>query len=201
MYRAGIYCIECLVDSKKYIGQSIDVFVRLKKHKRILKNNKHPTRHLQSAWNKYGESNFVFYTLEFCELSKMNQKEVDYISKHNSTDDLYGYNLQSGGNNYFKHSEETIALQRKLKSSKRVYGFDSNGELKRVWESIKLCARELSANPCDVRRTISQQQIICKGFILNNEPIFRIRENKRKYNLGNFTNNKILITNTNYVTL
>ena len=37
----GIYCIENLVNKKKYIGQSIDISARFKKHKNLLCNNKH----------------------------------------------------------------------------------------------------------------------------------------------------------------
>ena len=75
---------------------------------------------------------------------------------------------------------------RSIKTGKKVYGFDKQGNLIKEWDSIKMCAKELKANPCDVRRTICQEQITCKGYVLNNERVFRSREAKTKYNYLNF---------------
>ena len=47
----GIYCIENLVNEKKYIGQSIDVMDRLADHRSRLRSKTHKNLHLQSSWN------------------------------------------------------------------------------------------------------------------------------------------------------
>ena len=39
--KSGIYCIENIVNHKKYIGQSIDVEERWKKHVSELKHGRH----------------------------------------------------------------------------------------------------------------------------------------------------------------
>lgn len=71
--------------------------------------NSHPNRHLQRAWNKYGEENFEFCVIgEFseCELGK---KEQYYISLYKSNDLNFGYNMTKGGDGSLglKHTDES----------------------------------------------------------------------------------------------
>lgn len=56
--------------------------------------------------NKYGFENFKFELLEICtSLDDMNQLEIDYIKKYNSTNKKNGYNIEKGGDNYFVSDE------------------------------------------------------------------------------------------------
>jgi hypothetical protein len=73
-----------------------------------LKNNQHPTKHLQSAWNKYGEENFEFTILEEVENGLQFQKEQEYLNKYRPFDNHIGYNT-------LRHSTwETAAIQTKF---------------------------------------------------------------------------------------
>lgn len=103
----GIYCIENLVNGKKYIGQSTNIDNRRRQHLSLLRRNMHCNEHLQHAWNKYGERNFKFFILELCEDYSMDELERLYIEKYNSMDAQYGYNHESGGNLKKKASKET----------------------------------------------------------------------------------------------
>lgn len=60
----GIYCIQNIFNNKRYIGSSKNIIVRLEKHRSLLRKNKHENKHLQNAWNKYKEENFICYLLE-----------------------------------------------------------------------------------------------------------------------------------------
>lgn len=93
----GIYCIENLVDHKRYIGLSKDIYARFRVHKYKLNSNKHVNNHLQKAWNKYGGENFNFTILELCAEDLLKDKEKFYINKYNSLNRSYGYNKTSGG--------------------------------------------------------------------------------------------------------
>jgi len=83
LYTSGIYCIENIVNKKKYIGQSIDLENRKYEHFRMLEKGYHANAHLQNSYNKYGEENFKFRILLYCEpfeLTKYEQFFVDYYT-------------------------------------------------------------------------------------------------------------------------
>jgi len=79
----GIYKIENLVNGKIYVGQSVNINKRKAVHLHTFRNNKHHGSHIQNAWNKYGEENFIFKTILYCESSELTYYEqalVDSLS-------------------------------------------------------------------------------------------------------------------------
>jgi group I intron endonuclease len=61
---SGIYEIVNLVNGKRYIGSAVVFKARWYTHRRELRAGTHHARKLQGAWNKSGESEFVFRILE-----------------------------------------------------------------------------------------------------------------------------------------
>jgi group I intron endonuclease len=103
MKKSGIYCIENLINHKKYIGQSNNIEYRWKQHKYELNRGCHDNDYLQKAWNKYGCDNFNFYIIELCDIEMLNELEVYYIDFYDTLNRDNGYNLTSGGgaNKYY----------------------------------------------------------------------------------------------------
>lgn len=61
---SGIYVILNKENSKCYIGSSNDIFYRWSQHLRLLRMGTHHSLYLQRAWNKYGETSFLFLIIE-----------------------------------------------------------------------------------------------------------------------------------------
>lgn len=59
-----IYKIINLVNDKFYVGSTVHKKVRFRQHRKLLRGNRHHCKHLQAAWNKYGEAKFDFVVVE-----------------------------------------------------------------------------------------------------------------------------------------
>lgn len=76
---SGIYEIVHVESQNRYVGQAKNVNDRIWEHKRLLNNGYHFNSHLQSAWNKYGESAFEFNVLEYSPVDLLTTKEQAWI--------------------------------------------------------------------------------------------------------------------------
>ena len=91
---SGIYAIINNVNEKRYIGSSIRLNYRWKQeHQPQLRKRTHYNRHLQNAWNKYGENSFCFEVIEECNQSELAKREGHWIEHFESWDRSKGYNL------------------------------------------------------------------------------------------------------------
>jgi len=112
---SGIYKIEIITEGKLYVGSAKNIEKRKKEHFNALKNNAHKNKHLQNAWNKYGENNFQFNVLECVEPTSLIAREQYYIDLHKSYDRKLGYNIAPKAGNTLGviPSEETREKIRK----------------------------------------------------------------------------------------
>lgn len=128
--KSGIYQIKNLVNGKVYIGQSLNVKYRLNGHLSLLKRNKHENYHLQNSFNFYGENQFSFKVIEYCEMDKLDEREIFWINHFESMVDQNGYNFEGGGNENKIVSEET--RQKKVGKNNPMYGKPKTEEWYRI---------------------------------------------------------------------
>lgn len=91
-----IYIIKNTVNSKVYIGQTrTSVDQRWKEH---LRHAQYGDQVINRAMKKYGIDKFYIETLEICDVSILDEREIYYIDLYDSTDKSKGYNVSIGGN-------------------------------------------------------------------------------------------------------
>ena len=105
----GIYIITSLRNQKVYIGQSKHIEKRWEEHRTALQKNVHQNKHLQRAWNKYGEKNFIFSILEECSENMLDVREQYWIDYYGGINSQNTYNFRDGGS-HGTFSDETIKI-------------------------------------------------------------------------------------------
>lgn len=133
---SGIYCVENIINHKKYIGQGKNLLGRLNDHKNHLRRQVHCNEYLQNAYNKYGSENFIYYIIQELPSDKkiLNLMEIYWIAYFNSfMDDGGGYNLTRGGEGLYKSSVSTTEKRKRLYSGENAsfYGRKHTEETKK----------------------------------------------------------------------
>lgn len=93
---SGIYQIRNLANNHFYIGSSVNLRKRKQHHFNNLKRRTHKNHYLQNAYNKYGEDQFVFEILEYCEKSETLTREQWYLDNYRPE-----YNISPTAENNF----------------------------------------------------------------------------------------------------
>lgn len=119
----GIYIIRNIKNNKYYIGSTNCFEIRFKKHRTLLKNNKHENQYLQKSFNKHGFENFKFEIIEVCFNYIEREQEYLNIAFLSDNSKLQCYNIVNVANKPpiglmkgKKHSEET---KNKIRNSKK----------------------------------------------------------------------------------
>lgn len=116
----GVYIIENSSNGKVYVGSSIDVPVRLNRHRSRLRSGKHENDHLQKAWNKHGEGAFRFWVAEECAPEERVAREQWWLDMFEPFRER-GYNIcrNANGTTGFRHSDGTKAFISALNTGRK----------------------------------------------------------------------------------
>jgi group I intron endonuclease len=124
---------------QKYFGESIRLNERLIVHRQKLNNNNHFNILLQNSWNKYGEENFIFFIVEYCEEKDLKYIECNYIEKFGNLDNGLLYNLTKHSVDKFTHSDETKLKLSDSKSKKKYIICLADNSIVKVTSLKKFC--------------------------------------------------------------
>lgn len=112
----GIYSITNKITGKRYIGSSKDIASRWRQHKYQLKEQKHHSKHLQRAYNKYKKMVFIFEILcEIIDINKLLKIEQIFLDLYQSYDPRFGYN-----NNRFADGHQLSEFTKKRISDSHI---------------------------------------------------------------------------------
>ena len=120
MLKSGIYKIINAASNKCYIGSSKNICERINSHFRDLRKNEHCNKHLQNAWNRYGEDFFSFDVLLYCDEDDLIFYENRAIGAFNTLDSAKGYNCVPAKRTTLTGSNYTEFRKRSAKTQKRV---------------------------------------------------------------------------------
>lgn len=90
-----IYMIRNKITGLRYYGQTVNFQRRVNEYKNR-KAEKSSKYHMMEVINEYGFDNFEFSIVEHCREDELDEREMYYIKKHNTTNPLFGYNSQKG---------------------------------------------------------------------------------------------------------
>jgi group I intron endonuclease len=91
---SGIYRIDCATNGKVYVGSAHSMYQRQHVHLHHLRRGVHVNRHLQHAWNKYGETTFQFSVIEKTSTAELLLREQFWIDRMDACNPKCGFNIQ-----------------------------------------------------------------------------------------------------------
>jgi group I intron endonuclease len=190
-FKAGVYAITNIINKKQYVGSSVNVYNRYHTHKNKLLNKTHSSSYLKNAYHKYGEENFIFEVLEYCE--NITEREQYYINKLKPKYNIRQIAQNNKGLIVSQNTKNKISATLKLKNQKlkeqnlptlnpknkdkeiSVDIFDLNGNYLTTCISIKEATRYLNSPSSD--KHISRICKLKKGTHHN----YQFRYSKEKY--------------------
>lgn len=184
---SGVYCIINTKNGKRYIGSSKNIARRLWEHRAYLRKNYHENKHLQNAWNKYGESVFDFYVVEKCKEEILIEREQFYIDTFKPE---YNQVFKIVKPEYTQETRKKMSKSRKIGfekgtvivyQNKPIKQYDLFGNFIKEYPNIKTAAQEVGINRSSINRFLSGEYKKGGGYLwsINDQVPQPYKKNKK----------------------
>lgn len=184
---SGIYKITNLVNSKIYIGSAVCLYNRFRLHISDLLDGSHNNTHLQSAFNKYGITNFRFEVIKLCKDKELESTERYYIKVLNVRNVKIGYNKNedpytrlgavlseetkakiSNSLKGKKLPEKSLEKLKKIireKIAKCIVQLDLNNNFIREWDCISDAAKSINVDTTNIVANLKKKTKTCRSYV------------------------------------
>lgn len=115
--KAGIYGIYCRANGKWYVGQAQNIDRRNRDERRELNAGGGHNKHLQNAWDKYGEQAFSWVVLMHCPVGRLDDFERRWIVALDAFNKGFNMTTGGGGTRGYTLTEEHKAILREFNSN------------------------------------------------------------------------------------
>lgn len=153
----NIYYIKNKINDTYYIGQTSQLNKRWSHHKSDLNNNRHHNCLLQRDWNKYGEDNFEFKSVETCDVATLDDREQKWIKFFSSKNHVYNQCIGGKGIVGYEHSENEIFKMRHIQNPKSVLQLDKDLQIVHKWDSCSHAGKTLGLYIRGIRSCCERQ--------------------------------------------
>lgn len=166
-----VYCIENIINNKKYIGQTIQKLNRRIKMHFYESTYLHRTanRALYQAIRKYGQENFKSFVLATCNSKEeLDEQEIYWIKYYNTLASGIGYNMTAGGQIEKKNHEnkETSDALSQVYGGREFLVFDLKGNFVKSEVNQTVFAEEIGCGRPTVNNVLCGRKNQVKGYIL-----------------------------------
>ncbi|ERL54968.1 GIY-YIG nuclease family protein [Psychrobacter aquaticus] len=187
---SGIYEIRNMLNNKIYIGSSINIKSRIKRHFNDLKKGSHHSLFLQRSFNKHGSENFSYRIIEITSQDNLLPCEQFYLD---TLKPAYNISKNAGNTLGIKHSPEVVERNR-LRNS----GF-GNGNSKITPEnlneilelrknlSVSDIASSYGVHITTIERVIKKHSSSIFGKVYDKNSRHKISNSKKKNNYAGKT--------------
>lgn len=166
-----VYVIRNVMNGKVYVGSTVNMSKRKARHLNDLNKNSHANKHLQKAWNKYGEENFIHEIIEVCANEEvLRKKELEHIARLNALNHNLGYNISESTTNFSASGVNHPHFGKCFKT----LGYKNHWKGKRLPESTKEKLRRPRSEKSKIRMSLNHAD-----FSGSNNPMYG-REHSKK---------------------
>lgn len=153
--KTGVYRIINKINGRVYYGSTTVSFKkRINHHLTTLRNGNHKNRHLQHAFNKYGDDNFSFEIVEILEKNNCRKSEQKYLDSCEGNCYNINYNSETPPLNDEIRKVRSLTAKRLIESNDN-FGFEKGNT---PWNK-GLTKEEFDYSYLNVPKTITEAVI------------------------------------------